>query len=313
MSSFAFPPALFDLRLLHQGKVRDTFEIPGYPEYFLVVATDRVSTHNVVHLSRIPSKGHTLNALTVYWMTEVFQGIKTHLVAYGRGIYRFLPDGTYPGDLHLRAVIVRRLAMFPVEFIFRSRMAGSLWKDWYSKGRPDPYGLELPAGLELMSPFVETMFTPTDKSETDDPLDALETATHYSDAYFLALQAYEMGREFAYARGIEIIDGKFELGTDSHGNLVLGDECLTPDSCRFVHADGITVGQEPAWLDKQYLRETAENLWAGGSKIPLEFPQAAIDGTVARYEEIAEALLGQPLAAFQADVLSQDQPADILP
>lgn len=313
MSSFAFPPALFDLRLLHQGKVRDTFEIPGHPEYLLVVATDRVSTHNVVHLSRIPGKGHTLTALTVYLMAEVLQGIKTHLVAYGRSIYRFLPNGTYPDDLHLRAVVVRRLTMFPAEFIFRSRMAGSLLKDYYSKGLPDPYGLELPAGLELMSPFAETMFTPTDKSETDDPLDALETATHYSDAYLLALQVYETGREFAYARGIEIIDGKFELGTDSHGDLVLGDECLTPDCCRFVRADQAIVGREPPWLDKQYLRETAEGLWAGGPKVPLEFPRAVIDGTVVRYEEIAEALLGQPLTQFQTDVLSQDQPANILP
>jgi phosphoribosylaminoimidazole-succinocarboxamide synthase len=183
-------------------------------------------------------------------------------------------------------------------------MAGSLWKDFYSKGLSEPYGLELPPGLDLMAPFAETMFTPTDKSETDDPIDALETATHYSDAYFLALQTYEMGREFASTRGIELIDGKFELGTDSDGNLVLGDECLTPDSCRFVLADGITVGQEPAWLDKQYLREAAEAIWAGGPKTPLEFPRTAIDGTVARYEEIARTLIGRPLTAFQADVLS---------
>lgn len=312
MSSFTFAPAVFGLPLRHQGKVRDTFEIPGHPEYLLVVATDRVSTHNIVHQSQIPSKGCALTALTVYWMAEILRGIRTHLVSYGRGIYRYLPVGTYPADLHLRAVVVRRLEMLPVEFIFRSRMAGSLWKDFYSRGRPDPYGLELPPGLELMAPFAETIFTPTDKSETDDPLDSIETATHHSDAYFLALEAYENGRGFAFARGIELIDGKFELGTDSQGQLVLGDECLTPDCCRFIHANQAVIGQDPPWLDKQYLRETAERLWAGGPKVPLEFPRASIDGTVARYEEIAQALIGQPLATFQADILSQEQPADML-
>jgi len=263
-----------------------------------------VSTHNKVHLTQIPGKGQALTALTVYWMAEILQGIKTHLVAYGRSIYRFLPDGTYPADLHLRAVIVRRLTMFPVEFIFRSRMAGSLWKDYYSKSLPEPYGLELPVGLELMAPFADTMFTPTDKSETDDPLDAITTATHYSDAFFLALQAYEMGREFAFAHGIEIIDGKFELGTDSLGNLVLGDECLTPDSCRFVRSDDIVIGQEPSWLDKQYLREAAEIIWAGGPKTPLEFAPATITETVSRYERIVLALVGRSLIEFQADALS---------
>jgi phosphoribosylaminoimidazole-succinocarboxamide synthase len=95
-----------------------------------------------------------------------------------------------------------------------------------------------------------------------------------------------MGRAFALTRGIEIIDGKFEVGVDSFGQVVLGDECLTPDSCRFVRADSITVGQEPAWLDKQYLREEAERMWVGGKKVPLEFSPGAISETTRRYKDI---------------------------
>ncbi len=169
-------------------------------------------------------------------------------------------------------------------------MAGSLWKDYYQKDLPNPYEIELPSGLQLMSPFTWTVFTPTDKSETDDPLSAAATLAKYPEAYDLALSVYQTGRSFAGEAGIEIIDGKFEIGIDEDGHVVLADECLTPDSCRFVRADGITVGQEPAWLDKQYLREEAERVWAGGKKVPLTFSPAVIDETTRRYEEIARSL-----------------------
>ncbi len=300
MSNFIFEPAVPGLKCVHQGKVRDTFDIPDHPELLLTVATDQVSTHNIVHRSLVPKKGWTLTALTVFWMNEQLPNIKTHLVAFGNGIFKYLPRQNYPEDLLLRGIVIRKLTMIPVEFIFRSRMAGSLWKDYYQKGMPNPYGLELPPGLQLMSPFEHTMFTPTDKSETDDPLNAVATVQLYPDAYQLALKAYEMGRAFADRRGIEIIDGKFEVGIDSDGQIVLADECLTPDSCRFVKSDGIVVGQEPAWLDKQYLREEAERVWAGGKKTPIVFSPSVIRGTTLRYEAIVHALTDTSLDMFQA-------------
>lgn len=266
----------------------------------LTVATDRVSTHNIVHRSIIPKKGHALTALTVFWMKEQLPGIMTHLVAFGDGIWNYIPRQASSDDLMFRALVIRKLTMIPVEFIFRSRMAGSLWKDWYQKGLTNPYGLQLSRGLQLMSPFEETAFTPTDKSDTDDPLNELATVRQYPRAYELALKAYEIGREFAVNSGIEIIDGKFEVGVDSYGQVVLGDECLTPDSCRFVRDDGITVGQDPAWLDKQYLREEAEHIWAGGPKSPITFSPEVIRETTLRYEQIVEALTGVSLEAFQA-------------
>ena len=154
-SSLKFVPAVTGLECVHQGKVRDTFAIPDHPGLLLVVATDRVSTHNVVHESAISHKGEALTALTVFWMAEQFVAINTHLIAWGRNIYNYLPAvaGDYPADLHLRAIVVEKLEMFPVEFIFRSRMAGSLWKDYYKKKLPNPYGLTLSTGLQLMAPF----------------------------------------------------------------------------------------------------------------------------------------------------------------
>jgi phosphoribosylaminoimidazole-succinocarboxamide synthase len=295
LSDFKYAPSVPGLTCIHQGKVRDTYSIPDHPEFLLVVATDRVSTHNIVHESVIPKKGFALTAITVAWMQFGLQGIKTHLVASRKNIYDFLPEQSYPEDLEHRAIVVKKLTMIPVEFIFRSRMAGSLWKDYYQKGVPNPYGLKLPGGLELMSPFEDTIFTPTDKSETDDPLLADEVKARYPAAYELALKVYETGRAEAAQHGIEIIDGKFEIGIDSKGEPVLGDECLTPDSCRFVRRGVVQVGKEPPWLDKQYLREEAERMWAGGKKTPLTFSSDVTAETTTRYTEIVNALCEAPL------------------
>lgn len=258
------------LTCIHQGKVRDTFALPRHPDLLFVVTTDRISTHNIVHDSTIKGKGCALNQIVLFWMTQGLEGIPNHLVAFGDRIYDYLPSGSYPVDLRERAIVVRKLNMLPVEFIFRSRMAGTLWKG-SSQGIPNPYGLDLPTGLKLMSPFEKTIFTPTDKSETDEPLNAKETICHYGLAYQLALRAYQMGRAFAHARGIEIIDGKFEIGSDAAGNLLLADECLTPDSCRFVEASRITIGEDPDWMDKQYVREEAERIWEKQERAPLVF------------------------------------------
>lgn len=305
-SSLKFVPTVAGLKCVHQGKVRDTFVIPNYPNLLLVVATDRVSTHNVVHESIIPHKGEALTVLTVFWMGEQLKGIDTHLVAWGRNIYHYLSGmvGDPPPDLHLRAIVVEKLTMLPIEFIFRSRMAGSLWKEYYSKGLPNPYGLTLPTGLQLMSPFGEPIFTPTDKSDVDDPLKTTDVMTCHSEACEIARVVYEKGKKFAATKGIAIIDGKFEIGLRRDGHVCLGDECLTPDACRFVRADGITVGQEPAWLDKQYLREEAEREWNGGKKVPLTFSDKVCAETSLRYDEIVSALTGQSLEEYQSTVLS---------
>lgn len=298
MNSFIFKPAVQGLQCIHQGKVRDTFAIPFQPHLLLVVATDRVSTHNIVHESTIPLKGQALTALTVFWMEQQFKDINTHLFVSGEAIYQYLPAGTYPPDLHHRAVIVEKLEMIPIEFIFRSRMAGSLWKDSYSKGIQNPYGVDLPSELTLMSSFDMPIFTPTDKSDTDDPLKAEEIVLFYPEAYLLARKVYERGRIFAATKGIEIIDGKFEMGFNREGEVVLADECLTPDSCRFVRADEIVVGKEPSWLDKQHLREEAERIWNGGKKVPLAFSEKVCAETSARYGELVQAFTGFPLEVF---------------
>jgi len=292
-----FAPALSGLELVHQGKVRDTFALPDHPDKLLVVSTGRISTHNVVHESIIPWKGEVLTALTVFWLSEVLRDIPNHLIAAGDAIFNFIPAKVLSGlpeRIERRSIVVKKLKMLPIELVFRSRMAGSLWKDYYSKGLTNPYGLDLPSDMTLMSPFAETIFTPTEKSETDEPMSVGEARLLYRLVEELAACAYERGRDFAKDRGIEIIDGKFEVGIDKRAiQLVLADECLTPDSCRFVPSGAIVVGQEPPWLDKQYVREAAEKLWNGGPKVPLTFPLDVCHETTARYVDIYQRLTGK--------------------
>ena len=288
----------------HQGKVRDSFALPGYDDLMLVDVTDRISTHNIVHESLIPGKGYSLTALTVFWMKKFESlGIRTHLVAYGQGIYRYIrtPE-TLPADLHLRAIVVRRLDMVDREFIFRDRMGGSLWKDYYSKGSPNPYGLDFPEGLQLMSKFPELVFTPTEKSENDDPVTAASVLEQHPEESALARCAFEVVYEHNKERGIETMDGKGEIGIDPrNGKPTVGDEFGTPDCCRYVEESEIVVGKEPSWLDKQYVREEAERYWKreGKGRHPISFSREVVSTTSGIYEHIAGRILDMPLSEYQ--------------
>jgi len=282
----------------NQGKVRDTYLIDEHPHLLLTVASDRVSTHNIVHNSTVPGKGEILTALTVFWMEEVLPplNIKTHLFAHGKDIFNYIPESAdYPDDLENRALVIKRLDMLPYEFIYRKYMAGSLWSTFYSKGIPDPYGLKLEEGMYLMYHFTETIFTPTDKSDIDDPVRSADIIEVCNEAYLLSLKVYEAIRAYALTCGINIIDGKFEIGRGPDGEYVTGDECGTPDSCRFVDTNDVVPHQEPTWLDKEFLRKEAERIWNGGKKVPLTFSKEAIAETVRRYQLIYERLTGKTI------------------
>lgn len=303
MSTLPFNERLPNLDLLHQGKVCDTYFLPGYTNLRLPVRTDRVSTHNFLHKSLIQDKGSILTALSIFWMDILKRelGLKTHIVAYGKNIYDYLPGNPadYPADLHLRAVVAENLQMIPIEFIFRRRMVGSLWSEYYSKGLPNPYGIQLPNDLKLMSEFSKTIFTPTDKSATDEPLLTRDVCSEHGNVVRFMENVYNLGRKHALSKGVDIADGKGEVGSDLRGRIVLADEWLTPDCCRFVDADSIEIGQEPLWLDKEFLRQEAVRIWAGGKKHPLQFSSEICAQTTARYHEILERLTDKSLSDLQ--------------
>jgi phosphoribosylaminoimidazole-succinocarboxamide synthase len=284
-----YAPAVTDLTLIHQGKVRDTFEVPDRNDLLFVVATDRISTHNIVHESIIPGKGCILTQLIIFWMTGPLKEhcIDTHLVAYGDEIFKYVPIGIAKNsrDLTQRALIVKKLTMLPFEFIYRDRMAGSMWKS-YQKGEPNPYGLTLPEGMRLMERFPETIFTPTEKSEHDNPVSSARVIKYHKHENRNAHQAYNVIRGHALKCGIDLIDGKFEVGFDDNFNVCIADECGTPDCSRFVNTNSIVVGNEPAWLDKQFVREEAERTWGTGKKYPIKFSSDVIEKTVDIYYDI---------------------------
>lgn len=294
-------PALSNSNLpcVHQGKTRDTFELPDHPGLLLVVATDRVSTHNVVHTSTVPEKGYVLTALTVWWLANMLSDMSHHLVAFGPGIAPYLPAGEYPEDLARRALVVRELTMYPVEFIWRRRLMGSLWKA-YQRGE-DPYGLNLPPGLSQYHRFAEPVFTPTDKSETDDPLPHECIRNRYAEAVELAKRAFLRAEAHAARFGLELVDTKLEFGVNPQtGEPTLGDEILTTDSSRYVAQDDFAAGREPAWYDKQVLRDEAERQWAGGKKVPLTFSDEALRQVRHRSRLLFYVISSIPLDEFQA-------------
>ncbi len=285
------------LKLVHKGKVRETYQTEK-ENYRLMVATDRISTHNIVYQDAIPKKGEILTALTIFWSQLLHEvGISTHIVAFGQDIYKYLPVGTYPSDLHDRAIVVQYLDMIPVEFIFRNHLTGSLWNG-YSKGEVNPYGIDLPENMKMMEEFPVAVFTPTDKSETDEPLDSMDTKALYPDAYNIASQVMLVIRGYLHECGLELIDSKLELGYHN-GHVVLGDEIVTPDSSRIVPLNSIKVGQNLTWLDKQPVRDEAERMWNGGPKIPLEFSADTINQTTSIYEDVFARITGYTLEAFQ--------------
>jgi len=300
-----FAPALSNLPLSHQGKTRDTFEVPQHHKILAVVATPRLSTHNVIHESVVPFKEEVLTALVVFWLTEVLQaaGIRHHLFAFGAKIFDHLPGrkADYPEGSHYRTLLVKRLKMIPIEFIYRSYLMGTLYK--LNQEGKDPYGLQLPDKLPLMTHFKSPLFTPTDKSETDDPLDYRRVMNAEKKASEISRKAYTIVSKYLKPKGIVLVDSKFELGEDDGGGIVLADEIATPDSSRYCEASQIVEGQQPDWLDKQVARNEAERIWKGTSGPPITFSPKVIEKLSITYLEIFHRITGMELPQFQRTYL----------
>lgn len=296
-------PLLTHIPLLHQGKSRDTYPA-RYDDIMLISATRRVSTHNVVHKSQIPTKDQVITMLTVFFLEDVLErsDIQHHLVAYGPKIYDYAIGNRedYPPDFHYHTIAVKKIDIVLIEFIFRAYLAGSLWKNFYSKGVPDPYGLELPQGLPYMHRFEEPIFTPTDKSEHDLPQPIHRVLRDHPGESFFALRVFTTLRTFLRSRGLEAVDGKFEVGISPEGDVVLGDE-VSPDSLRLCWVNDVREGKDPSWRDKQIVRDAAEKIWGGTSGPPLEFSEKVVKEVADTYMGLVETVTGKSFAAFRRE------------
>jgi len=164
--------------------------------------------------------------------------------------------------------------------------------------------LEIEPGLQQMSEFGIPVFTPTDKSETDEPLNAKATRENYPSASVMSLEVFTLISDYLQELGLELVDSKFEIGVDNLECVTIADEIATPDSSRFCEISEITLGKEPSWLDKQVARDEAEKIWGKGEKHPLEFDCDIIRQLSATYFGIFHRITGMKLQNFQHSVLS---------
>jgi len=286
------PVGLDRQRLLAQGKVRAMYEAG---RDLLMVASDRISTYDVVHPTPIPDKGKVLTGLSVFWFERTEDICPNHLVSFA----------DVPDEVRGRGLLVKRLAMFPVECVVRGYITGSGWKDYLATG--SICGIELPEGLSESERLPEPIFTPATKAgggDHDENVDFDRAAEILGDRplleelRYLSVELYELAAAHARERGMILADTKFEFGRAPDGRIVLGDEVLTPDSSRFWPAEGYAPGGGQPSFDKQYVRD-----WAAGSgwdKSPPapELPQEVVEGTRKRYLEAYERLTGEPFQAW---------------
>ncbi len=288
--------ALADLPLIASGKVREMYRLDGPGDArLLMVASDRISTYDAVHPTPIPDKGKVLSGLSVFWFERTGHIVANHLLSATEGV---------PEEARGRALVVRKLKMLPVECVVRGYITGSGWKDYQQTGAVS--GIELPAGLRESERLPEPIFTPSTKAEVghDEAIDFERATELVGDRELMervrdaSIELYSFAAEHARERGVILADTKFELGLDHDGELVVGDEVLTPDSSRYWPTDGYEVGQSQPSFDKQYVRD-----WAAGSgwdKRPPAppIPEDVVAGTRARYVEAYELITGEPFQAW---------------
>ncbi len=271
------------------GKVRELYALDD--NRLLLVASDRISTFDVVLPTEIPDKGRVLTGLSAFWFGRTGSIVPNHLLGLRE-------DG--------RSSECRRLEMLPLECVVRGYITGSGWKDYQATGATS--GHVLPEGLRESERLPEPIFTPSTKAVEghDENIDleqaaALVGAERLAEVERVSLELYRHASQHALARGIIIADTKFEFGWGPDGELVLGDEAFTPDSSRFWPADEYEAGRGQPSFDKQFVRDYCESLGWDKNYPGPELPEDVVEGTRARYVEAFERLTELPFASYLDD------------
>ncbi|HEY6153885.1 MAG TPA: phosphoribosylaminoimidazolesuccinocarboxamide synthase [Candidatus Udaeobacter sp.] len=291
------PQSLIDLqgiKKLRSGKVREVFDLG---ETLLFVVTDRISAFDVILPDPIPYKGAVLNQISAFWFKR-FDNIPNHFVT---ARFDEFPVQLQPFREQLagRSMIVKKTQPLPVECVVRGYLAGSGWKEYQES--QSVCGIKLPPGLKQASKLPEPIFTPATKAETghDENIDMTRCTEILGKdlaerVKTLSLDIYSRGRAHADQCGIIVADTKFEFGTIGD-DLLLIDECLTPDSSRFWPKDDYTVGQSPPSFDKQFVRDYLETLdWDKTPPAP-RLPKEVMEKSSAKYVEAFRRLTGGEL------------------
>ncbi len=288
-----------ELKPIKEGKVREIYD---NGDSLIMVATDRISCFDVILKNIIHKKGTVLTQMSKFWFDLTSDILPNHMISTDvNDMPEFFRQPKFDGN----SMMCRKLEMLPIECIVRGYITGSGWASYEKDGTV--CGIKLPEGLLESDKLPEPIYTPSTKAEIGDhdenisfeqsvehlekffPGKGLEYATKLKD-YTIAL--YKKCADYALTKGIIIADTKFEFGLDENGNIVLGDEMLTPDSSRFWPAEGYKPGQSQPSFDKQFARDwlkaNPDNNW----ELPEEIAQKTID----KYLEAYELLTGKPLA-----------------
>jgi phosphoribosylaminoimidazole-succinocarboxamide synthase len=283
---------LADLPLLASGKVREIYDLG---DELLIVASDRISTYDVVHPTPIPDKGSVLTGLSTFWFERTADILPNHVVSVTTGV---------PDEARGPGMVVRKLTMLPVECVVRGYITGSGWKDYKASGKVS--GHTLPEGLRESDRLPQPLFTPSTKAEVghDEAIDFEGAVELIGDRALaervrdVSIALYEYAAEHARANGIILADTKFELGLDADGQLTIGDEMCTPDSSRFWPADEYEPGRGQPSFDKQYVRDWASSTgWDRNPPAP-PIPDDIVARTRKKYIEAYERVTGEPFSAW---------------
>jgi phosphoribosylaminoimidazole-succinocarboxamide synthase len=278
---------LAGLPLHSRGKVREMYDLG---DRLLMVASDRISAYDVVLPTPIPDKGKVLTGLSVFWFGRTGQIVPNHLITTD-----------VPEEVAERAIVVRKLDVFPVECVVRGYLSGSGWKEYRQSG--SVCGIALPPGLRESDELPEPIFTPATKAELgehDENIDFERAVEIVGDRGLMeelrriSIELYRFASDHARSAGIIVADTKFELGRDNEGNIVLADEVLTPDSSRFWPLDSYEPGGPQPSFDKQYVRDWLDSSGWDHTPPGPELPDDVVSNTRQKYVDAYERIAGEP-------------------
>jgi phosphoribosylaminoimidazole-succinocarboxamide synthase len=282
-----FESRLRGLKRIHQGKVRDIYDVDA--EHLLIVTTDRLSAFDVVLPDPIPFKGEVLTQISLFWFAKTRHMIANHLSALK--VEDVVADSRERAQLAGRAMVVKKLKPLPIEAVVRGYLIGSGYKDYKRHG--SVCGIALPDGLQMADPLPAPLFTPASKApagQHDENIDfdamvGIVGSEYAADVRRIALDIYRFAAEHARARHIIIADTKFEFGVDKTGRLMLIDEVLTPDSSRFWPMASYKPGISPPSFDKQFVRDYLESLHWNKKPPAPHLPADVLTRTSDNYRE----------------------------
>ncbi len=278
-----------------EGKVREVYDVG---DHVVIVATDRISAFDNILKNKITDKGAILTQMSRFWFDFTKDVVKNHMISVDvKDMPEFFRQERFDGN----SMMCKKLEMLPVECVVRGYLAGSGWASYQENGTA--CGIKLPEGLQESSKLPEPIYTPSTKAELGDhdenitfeqSIDVLEKIYPGKGEYYAAkikdytIELYKKCEEYALSKGIIIADTKFEFGLDENGEVVLGDEMLTPDSSRFWPVEGYEPGKGQPSFDKQFVRDWLK----ANPDNDFLLPDEVVEKTVGKYKEAYELLTG---------------------